>query len=185
NSTLQPKGEGETWLGSVQRADRDDFSFVPNVYLLGKSITATVTRTFYGGFVAADVQDGGAEKGSVPPAPCQEQGFLQQTSEFSEPVIVTQQCRLTSRGSSSSGTRCSERDNAESPYLCSLRERGRRGEPPRRNRSAERNAENRGHVSGAGADPSREAGDDRRRARAGFAGALAGSRRPAELWRNW
>ena len=83
NSSLAAKGEGETWLGDVQPS-ASDFTFVFDGNLLGKAITAALTRTAFNGFLVSG--DGNATA-SLPL--CQQQGFLQQTSELSDPIEVT------------------------------------------------------------------------------------------------
>ncbi len=83
NASLEAKGEGETWLGLAQKTSPDEFTFLFPGNLLGKAITAAATRTSYQGFVVT----GGNAKTALPL--CQSQGFLRQTSEFSDPIEVT------------------------------------------------------------------------------------------------
>jgi len=85
NTALDPKGGGETWLGDVRRGSQADFAFTFQGNLLGQTITATMTRTAYAGLIRPSPSP---ESAAGLPL-CQQQGFHQQTSEFSEAILVT------------------------------------------------------------------------------------------------
>jgi hypothetical protein len=92
NHSLEAKGEGEAWIGSVF-TETPEFVLEYAGNLLGKAVTAIYTRTIYDGFLRSPSPKASSRalSGMAAPAyPCESQGFEEQSSEFSDPVLVTE-----------------------------------------------------------------------------------------------
>jgi len=93
NHSLEAKGEGEAWIGGVF-TETPEFALEYAGNLLGKAVTAIYTRTIYDAPILRSPSPKASSRAifrmTVPDYPCESQGFEEQSSEFSDPVLVTE-----------------------------------------------------------------------------------------------